>query len=64
MRILAKRLWREAENRAEIHLANVSIWRKQKRIDNEKIVPENGSFLNATEEKKRTITPYFSIICG
>ena len=64
MRILAKRLWREAKNKAEIHLANVSIWRKRKRIDNEEIVPENGAFLNADEEKKHTVTPCFSIIYG
>src|SRR5215467_5490429 len=64
MRILAKRLWREAKKQAEIHLANVSIWRKQMRIDNNQIVPESGAFLNEIEEKKDAKTLYFSIIYG
>jgi hypothetical protein len=42
---------REAENRAEIHLANVSIWRKQKRIDNNEILPDLRAFLNAPRGK-------------
>jgi hypothetical protein len=52
MRTLAKRLWREAENRAEIHLANVSIWRKRMRIDNEGILTDPWSFLNGWLRKK------------
>jgi hypothetical protein len=47
MRTLAKRSWREAENTAQIHLANVSTpalvqagWRKQKLIDNRWILPD------------------------
>ena len=59
-----QRLWREAKKQAEIHLANVSIWRKQMRIDNKEIVPENGTFLNEIEKKKAAKTVYFSIIYG
>jgi hypothetical protein len=49
-RILAERFWREAKKRAEIHLANVSIWRKQKRIDNEGIVLDFGLFFRFAPE--------------
>jgi len=34
------------------------------RIDNEEIVPENGTFLNEIEKKEAPKTPYFSIIYG
>jgi hypothetical protein len=61
MRILAFRLWREAKKRAEIHLANVSIWRKQKRIDNEESVPEIRTFLNSRNHKNGPIKGVFSM---
>jgi len=55
------RLWREAKKQAEIHLANVSIWRKQKRIDNEESVLEICVFLNPRNHKNVRIKGLFSI---
>jgi len=51
LRIFAVRLWREAKKPAQIHLANVSIWRKQLPIDNHEIVLETAVFLNASAGK-------------
>jgi len=61
MRILAFRFWREAEKQAEIHLANVSIWGKQKRIDNEESVSEIRTFLNTRNHKNGRIKCAFSM---
>jgi hypothetical protein len=52
---------READNKAEIHLANVSIWRKRLRIDNDKIVPDPGPFLKAGSQTVVKLSYVFPI---
>jgi len=60
-RILTKRLWREANKTGRNSLANVSIWKKQKRIDNTGSVPEIREFLNAVNDKNCPINGLFSV---